>query len=304
MFFFLCVFCVIVVLYSVCGVIMFCCMKFCIEYDYYCCIVCVIEVILVDFVVLYIVQSLVVVVYLFLFYFYCIYWVFIGEGVFEIVQCMWLVQVVYWLSGVEDFVIDVVFNVGYGSLQVFVCVFCEFIGVSLCVFQIWQQVLNVCSIEIVDLLFIELIEQLFLYVFCLCYDGFVVIICQMFVMLWQLFGIELELVDVFDCIGVCYGDLEMFGLFEYFVGVIFDMFCVMIGELQLMCIEGGFYVCYWLIGFYVLIVFIMQVFYGGCFLSYGFELDDWLVFELYCSFGWYYLLCVCVIDLMIFICKE
>lgn len=283
---------------------MLCRMKPRTEHDYHRRIARVIEAILADPAAPHTVQSLAAVAHLSPFHFHRIYRALTGEGVFETVQRLRLAQAAHRLSGAEDSVTDVALNVGYGSPQAFARAFREFTGVSPRAFQTRQQALNVRCAETADLPPIELIEQPPLHALCLRHDGPVATIRQTFVTLRQLLGIDMESADAPDRIGVCYGDPETPGSFEYFAGVILDTPRAITGRLQPMRIEGGLYACHRLIGPYALIAPTMQALYGGCLPSYGFEPDDRPALELYRSPGRHHPPRACVTDLMIPIRKE
>lgn len=273
------------------------------EHDYHRRIARVIEAILADPAAPHTVQSLAEVAHLSPFHFHRIYRALTGEGVFETVQRVRLAQAAQRLSGAEDSVTDVALNVGYGSPQAFARAFREFTGVSPRAFQTRQQALNLSTAEATGLPPIELIEQAPLNALCLRHEGPIATIRQTFIALGQALGIDSTSANAPDRIGVCYGDPETPGSFEYFAGVILDTPRAITGRLQPMRIEGGLYASHRLIGPYALIAPTMQALYGGCLPSYGFEPDDRPALELYRSPGRHQPR-ACVTDLMIPICKE
>ncbi|WP_204325160.1 hypothetical protein, partial [Stenotrophomonas maltophilia] len=57
---------------------------------------------------------------------------------------------------------------------------------------------------------------------CLRHEGPIATIRQTFIALWEALGIESTSLDAPDRIGICHGDPETPGSFEYFAGVILD----------------------------------------------------------------------------------
>ena len=275
-------------------------------HDYHRRIARVIEAILADPAAPHTVQSLAAVAHLSPFHFHRIYRALTGEGVFETVQRLRLAQAAQRLSSAEDSITDVALNVGYGSPQAFARAFREFTGVSPGAFQTRQQALNVSATatDTTSLPPIELIEQPPLNALCLRHEGPIATIRQTFIALWQTLGIDRMSPNAPDRIGVCYGDPETPGAFEYFAGVILDTPHAITGRLQPMRIEGGLYASHRLIGPYALIAPTMQALYGGCLPSYGFEPDDRPTLELYRSPARHPVPRACVTDLMIPIRKE
>lgn len=272
--------------------------------DYHRRIARVIEAILADPAAPHTVQSLAEVAHLSPFHFHRIYRALTGEGVFETVQRVRLAQAAQRLTGAEDSVTDVALNVGYGSPQAFARAFREFTGVSPRAFQTRQQELIVPTTETAGLPPLELVEQPPLSALCLRHEGPIATIRQTFIALWEALGIESTSLDAPDRIGICHGDPETPGSFEYFAGVILDTPRAITGRLQPMRIEGGLYASHRLIGPYALIAPTMQALYGRCLPSYGFEPDDRPTLELYRSPARHPVPSACVTDLMIPIRKE
>jgi len=272
--------------------------------DYHRRIARVIEAILADPAAPHTVQSLAEVAHLSPFHFHRIYRALTGEGVFETVQRVRLAQAAQRLTGAEDSVTDVALNVGYGSPQAFARAFREFTGVSPRAFQTRQQELIVPTTEAAGLPPLELVEQAPLNALCLRHEGPIATIRQTFIALWQALGLESTSPDAPDRIGICYGDPETPGSFEYFAGVILDAPRAITNGLQPMRVEGGLYASHRLIGPYALISPTMQALYGGCLPSYGFEPDDRPTLELYRNGARQHPPRACVTDLMIPIRKE